>query len=134
MGISDVEEIVLHKGIKCFIAMLAMIVLFMGQQAYAVVVNNLYQASVPITNQSTKARNDAIRKALGFVLVKASGNDAVTSIPSIWDNVNNISNYVQQYTYIENKNSATDKKAAQSCRETTSIIWLWGSIGRAVLC
>ena len=47
--------------------------------AHAVVVERLYEATVPVPDQSEAARREALRDALGVVFVRASGRpDAAT--------------------------------------------------------
>jgi hypothetical protein len=74
---------------------LLLLVSFASMQSHAVVVANLYNVEIPVTDQSTKTRNDAFEAGLAEVLIRASGNHAV--LDQI--RVSSASTYVQQFLY-----------------------------------
>lgn len=67
--------------------------------ARAAVIQNLYEAEVPVNGQSSHERTDAVRTALNEVLIKVTGNRDISSNPKIGDLVDNAEQYVQQYRY-----------------------------------
>jgi len=67
--------------------------------AYAAEVSNLYSAEVPVASQSPEDRSQAIAAALQQVLIKVTGNDAVTRHGISREMIKQSSSYVQQYRY-----------------------------------
>ncbi len=67
--------------------------------ASAAVVNSLYQASIPVQNQSVSQREQAVSQALGQVLVKVSGNASIVSVPQIKAALKRADGFMQQYSY-----------------------------------
>jgi hypothetical protein len=68
--------------------------------AVAEVVTDLYAASVPVENQSSKALTAASRQALSEVLVKVSGSTGLLKSPAIKSALGDARNQVQQYAYV----------------------------------
>src|SRR5579872_3127928 len=65
--------------------------------ARAVIVGGLYEARVPVTDQSVASRNAALQQAFGMVLVKVTGDRAAAgALATAFDNP---TQYVQQYRY-----------------------------------
>lgn len=67
-----------------------------GQAAEVV---DLYKASVDVANRSTDARNTALAKGLATVLIRVSGNSAITAESSVQDAMANSNRFVVQYGY-----------------------------------
>jgi hypothetical protein len=65
--------------------------------ARAVMVTGLYEARVPVADQSTSERNNSLQQAFGVVLVKVTGNRAAAS--ALAAELGNPTQYVQQYRY-----------------------------------
>ena len=65
--------------------------------ARAVLVNGLYEARVPVTDQSAAQRSGALQQAFNLVLVKITGNRAASN--SLAASLGNPSRFIQQYRY-----------------------------------
>ena len=59
----------------------------------------LYEAEVPVADQSAAVRNQALRSAMTEVLVRVSGNRAVERQPGVFDLLSDPAPYVQQFGY-----------------------------------
>ncbi|CAN5418889.1 DUF2066 domain-containing protein [soil metagenome] len=96
----------MHKAlISCLLTLTTLLYL---SQASAVVVENLYQVTVPVTSHDSSQRQQAMVQALKQVLIKVSGNVAVEKLDknaAIKTALTHVDNYVQQYTYAPNVNS-----------------------------
>lgn len=68
--------------------------------ANATSVTNLYQAQVPVADQSVAERSRALRIGLGKVLVKVTGNSAVLADPEILQAMAGAEGYVTEYGYV----------------------------------
>ena len=77
-------------------------------QAHAIVVADLYNVEIPVTDQSTRTRNAAFDDGLAEVLIRASGNHAVLDHIQI----SSASTYVQQFLYKEIDVAAGDEAGA----------------------
>ena len=62
-------------------------------------VQGLYEAEVPVDDQTAAARLTALDDALSRVLVKVSGNGAVASVAALGEALQHPERYVQQYRY-----------------------------------
>ena len=67
--------------------------------ASAAVIQNLYEAEVPVAGQSPQERADAVRTALNQVLIKVTGNREISTDPKVGDLLDNAERYMQQYRY-----------------------------------
>jgi hypothetical protein len=65
--------------------------------AHAVMVPGLYEARVPVVDQSVPERNNALQQAFGVVLVKVTGNRAAAG--ALAAELGNPTQYVQQYRF-----------------------------------
>ncbi|HEY3646029.1 MAG TPA: DUF2066 domain-containing protein [Gammaproteobacteria bacterium] len=65
--------------------------------AHAVIVTGLYEARVPVADQSTAERNNSLQQAFDVVLVKVTGNRAAAG--ALAAELGNPTQYVQQYRY-----------------------------------
>lgn len=77
--------------------MLLFLLTIASLQSHAVVVANLYNVELLVTDQRTKTRNAAFADGLAEVLIRASGNHAVLDQIRI----SSASAYVQQFLYKE---------------------------------
>jgi len=65
--------------------------------AQAVTVTGLYEARVPVADQSTAERNNSLQQAFDVVLVRVTGNRAAAG--TLAGELGNPTQYVQQYRY-----------------------------------
>lgn len=65
----------------------------------AAVVEGLYEATVPVADQSAAARREAEREALSAVLVRATGRRDAVALPGLAGLLDSASRLVQQYRY-----------------------------------
>lgn len=77
------------------------VALTVAPAAWAVKVPGLYEADVPVADQSTDSRKDAVASALRVVLVKVTGNSHVADNLSVEPIIGRADKYVQQYLYHE---------------------------------
>lgn len=71
----------------------------MSLPAYAVKLDNLYEAEVSVPSQAADARSAAIQEGLLTVLIKITGNQAINTVPLIKTNLKRADYYVQEYGY-----------------------------------
>jgi len=77
-------------------------------------VPNLYEASVPVTDQAKDNRADAIRSAFSEVLIRVSGRSDITDkqqFPSIAQAIQSATRYAQQYRYIKTEPAPGSQQA-----------------------
>ena len=67
--------------------------------AHAAIVTDLYEASVPVPDQSAAARHVALQQALAAVLVKVTGERSAGGVPALAGLLQNPSQFLQQYRY-----------------------------------
>ncbi|MGB9429332.1 MAG: DUF2066 domain-containing protein [Gammaproteobacteria bacterium] len=79
--------------------LLTVALLFSSAGNHAAVVTGLYEASVPVPNQSTAARSVALQEALAAVLVKITGERTAGGVPALANLIQNPSQFLQQYRY-----------------------------------
>lgn len=70
-----------------------------GMSAHATVVTGLYEASVPVADQSAAVRRVALQQALAAVLVKVTGERSAGGVPALADLVQDPARFLQQYRY-----------------------------------
>ena len=75
----------------------------------AVTVTNLYEAEVPVKDQSAGTRNSAIHAALVQVMVKLTGNRNASSIYGVAELLERAQQFVQQYEYRSGEDQLTGK-------------------------
>lgn len=83
--------------------------------AFAVTVDDLYEASVEVAGKGAEARTEGFRRALEDVLIRVSGSSAVLSNPDIEGLLEAPERFVQQYRYeaLEpDEDAADDAEAA----------------------
>ncbi len=66
---------------------------------YSAEVNDLYQAEIPVTSQSTSDRNAALKQAMKAVVLKVGGQKTVLNHSVIKQAVSQYNNYLTQYQY-----------------------------------
>lgn len=72
---------------------------------------DLYEATVPVADQSDEERRQALPRAMGQVLIKLTGDPAVTDKPGVKPLINEAQRYMQQYGYVDLEQDGTDQPA-----------------------
>lgn len=90
----------------------------------------LYAAKIPVLNQSTDERSQAMQAALQQVLIKVSGNKGIVTLPIVKDQLAKADTLVQQYRYSRTSNYAP--LSLQVSFEPTSIDKLIHQAGQGV--
>lgn len=88
-----------HRTLARISALLMGMLLCAGMSAHAMVVTGLYEASVPVADQSAAARRVALQQALAAVLVKVTGERSAGGVPALANLVQDPSRFLQQYRY-----------------------------------
>ncbi|HEY1992011.1 MAG TPA: DUF2066 domain-containing protein [Gammaproteobacteria bacterium] len=91
--------------------------------ARAVIVSGLYEARVPVTDQSAAARASAVQQAFAVVLVKVTGNRAAAG--ALAAALGNPSQYLQQYRY--------EKVDADPANNVPAGLMLWTNFSASVI-
>lgn len=94
---------------RCFFAVLALLSLLCcaltSATVYAIEVDDLYQASVPVSDQSRQARGVSQKQALEQVLVKVSGTNEVLENAEVTQAIKNAGSYLRRFQFIRNDNN-----------------------------
>ena len=85
---------------------LLLLLLLVSPATLAIKVNGLYQATVPVKNESAQGRPAALRQVLKNVLIKLTGDKSVLSDPGAAEILKRPQRFVQQFSY---KEVAVDK-------------------------
>lgn len=67
--------------------------------AFAVRVNSIYKAELPVASQSVQDRNQAVQQGLEQVLIKVSGNSRVLENPAIKSHLTSADTLMQEFSY-----------------------------------
>jgi len=86
----------------------ALILLFLSFSSYAAEVNNLYQATAPVTTQQQKERDALAPELLKQILIKLVGNENQLTKADIAPVLANATQLVERYEYIRNNIEAAD--------------------------
>lgn len=95
----------------------------------AVIVPSLYEARLPMANFSEQTRQQLFSEALQQVLIKISGNIAITTLPEIRSKLESADSLVSSYDYIKNDNKMlldvrfNSKGIQQILRDTKQALW-----------
>ena len=90
----------MSKVVKHSITLTVLSILMMlGAVSQGAEVTNLYKASVEVENRSAEARDAAISEGLGRVLVRVSGNSAITAEGAVQDALKGANRFMVQYSY-----------------------------------
>lgn len=73
--------------------------MMLGAVSHGAEIANLYKASVEVENRSSEARDAAISEGLARVLVRVSGNSAITSEGTVLDALKSANRFMVQYGY-----------------------------------
>ncbi|HEX6550518.1 MAG TPA: DUF2066 domain-containing protein [Gammaproteobacteria bacterium] len=79
--------------------LLGMVWLLLAASAQGSIVNGLYEASVPVPDQTPAARSVALQQALAAVLVKVTGERTAGGVPALAGLVKDPNQFLQQYHY-----------------------------------
>ena len=90
--------------------------------ARAVIVNGLYEARVPLTDQSSAQRAAALQQAFAVVLVRVTGNRSAAALVG---SLGNPTQYVQQYRY--------EKVDADPANNVPAGLMLWAKFDASVI-
>lgn len=89
----------------------------LAQNAYAIKVSGLYQATVPVADESAAKRSPAIKQALIQVLVKLTGDRNIRSSSEIVPLIERPEQFVQQFRYRQ-----VDKQEEQQVQSTELLV------------
>jgi hypothetical protein len=91
------ENMPVKNPLRVLSCLLAAALWLAAMPARAALMGGLYEARVPVTDQSTPQRNAALQQAFDAVLVKVTGNRA--AMDSLAASLGSPSQYIQQYRY-----------------------------------
>jgi hypothetical protein len=106
----------MFAGAAGALLLIVMSTLWPAPVAHAEEVEGLYQATIPIDDQTPDLRRDAIRSALTEVLARVSGRTGLEAdnLSGIDTAIEQATRYVQQYRYRVNKNAKTETDPKQA--------------------
>ncbi len=96
--------------------------------AYAIKVQGLYEAEVPVSDQRPESTRPALKTALQIVLVKVTGDRFAPGRPALATILQRPDNYVQQYRY-----KTVERAADAAGEEAETALRLWVRFDRAAL-
>jgi len=127
------QSLTCHPLLNSVIVMKKIVLLIMlscllwPSYGYSVVVSGLYEAEVPVADQSNGSRKRGISTALRSVLVKLSGDRNVFGRNATDYVIEHAENYVQQYEY---RTKNVDKDEPQASKRQ---LFLWVNFNANVL-
>jgi hypothetical protein len=80
-------------------AMVGFVLCLLPLLACAASMEGMYEARVPVPNESAAVRQAAFRDALEVVLIRLTGERGAASLPSVRQMLNDAGKYVQQFGY-----------------------------------
>ncbi len=89
----------------------SLLIVMLSGPAFAVVVENLYEAEVTVADHGKQALAAAAKVALSEVFVKVSGSVEVLQNPAIAAELKRARTYVQQYSYTRDEDAQGDLAA-----------------------
>lgn len=90
----------MQAGTSAFCSLMLTMALFaLPVDASATRVENMFSAEVRVPDRSTESRDQALKSALGQVLVRITGSAAAAGSPELEDLKDNAARYVQVYRY-----------------------------------
>lgn len=114
-----------------------LVILMWGISAFAVEVNDLYQAKVPVSSQSKAERNKALSAAMASVILKVGGQEQVLDNAEIRRSLRQYNQYLTQYRYFTDKAqlmlsaSFNESKINQLFQQAN--LPIWGSLRPQIL-
>ncbi len=94
--------------------------------ALALTMSDLYQANIPVTQQTTAAPDPAlVQQGLQSVLIKVSGNSQIAAVPAIAAGLKNAINYLAEYSVQNNvlALSFDPSQVNQLLRDAGQAVW-----------
>ena len=86
---------------KRFQSLGLLLVLLLIEHAFAVQVDDLYSATVPVADFGDAERDRALRRGLGQVLIKKTGDSAIVDYPAVAPLLAGAASYVVEFGYTE---------------------------------
>lgn len=121
------ENMPVKNPARLFVCALAAAWMVVGAPVHAALVPGLYEARVPVADQSSAARAAALQQAFAAVLVKVTGARSVP--PALTTALGDASHYVQQYRY---EQAPTDPNAQLSSPQSPALL-LWAQFDPRVV-
>jgi hypothetical protein len=128
----------LNNMFRYFIVLVVALSLFFASvQAPAVEVKNLYNAKVIVSSQTNSEQKRALKQAMGAVVLKVGGQQALLSNSTIKEGLRNYSRYVVKYRYQRNADKTEllvtfdESKINQLFEQASAPIW--GSLRPQIL-
>ncbi|MFT6901945.1 MAG: hypothetical protein ACJAXS_002152 [Colwellia sp.] len=128
----------LNNMFRNFIVLVVALSLFFASvQALAVEVKNLYNAKIIVSSQSNSEQKRALKQAMGAVVLKVGGQQALLLNPTIKEGLRNYSRYVVKYRYQRNADKTEllvtfdESKINQLFEQASAPIW--GSLRPQIL-
>ncbi len=95
--------VILKNMFRYFIVLfVALSTLFTSLDIFSVEVKNLYNAKVEVSSQTNSERKRALEQAMGAVVIKVGGQQALLSNTTIRQGLRNASRYLTKYRYQRN--------------------------------
>jgi hypothetical protein len=92
---------------KYYLAGFCIIVGLLMSSVFAIRVNSIYQAGIPVASQSETEKPQAEQKALAQVFVKVSGNSAILENPSIKSSLTTADALAEEFSYSQSPSTPT---------------------------
>ena len=89
---------------KHLIALFILVIIFTSSIGYALEVNDLYQAKIPVDSQASKERTVALKKAMQAVILKIGGHESAVQHDVMRNAIKKAKRYTTQYHYKEKAN------------------------------
>jgi len=108
-------------------ALCVALMLVLSMPASAVVVNHLYEAEIPVQDQTRKTRHQVFKKAFQQTLIRVVGSSSVLGNPLVDDARNKVLKFVSQFRYRELPLNDNTPAASQNPSEEapyTNILWI----------
>jgi uncharacterized protein len=87
------------------LALLSLLCLMATTSTFAIKVDTLYSAKIPVNTQSEQERLQSMPHAMEQVLIKVSGNSQILNNPAIQSRLNEGGKLVQEFTYTNTPNN-----------------------------
>lgn len=91
---------------RLLLLVFTLILFLQANAAFAVRVDTIYEAKVPVAAQTTQERDKALPDALAQVMIKVNGNSHVMENPKLKADLKNANSLMQAFGYSSSGNSA----------------------------
>jgi len=108
------------------VALITISMLVLSMPVSAVVIDQLYEAEIPVQDQTRKTRHQVFKKAFQQTLIRVAGSSRVLGNPLVDDARNKVLKYVSQFRYRELPQD--DKTPAPVQNQTPEVVYtdiLW---------